>query len=142
MTRDIVHKWFFEHKPEVVWKYLTDPELLAQWLMENDFKPEIGHQFMFHTKPKIKIGFDGKIYCEVLELVPLKKLSYSWKGGPHKDKISLDSVVVWTLNEKENGTELLLEHKGFKGMKNYLSFVIMNKGWQKILKRLSTKHIK
>ena len=120
----------------MVWEYLTNSELLAQWLVPNDFKPIVGHKFQFGAKPKIKIGFDGRIYCEVLEIVPFKKLVYFWKGGMSKEKPSLDSIVVWTLTPTENGTVLTLEHKGFKGIKNYLAYIIMNRGWVKIGKRL------
>jgi uncharacterized protein YndB with AHSA1/START domain len=137
MQRDIIQKWFLPHPTETVWEFLTDAELLAQWLMENDFKPVVGHNFKFYTMPRIKFGFDGNVYCEVLEVVPNKRLSYSWKGGPGKGKITLDSVVTWTLTETEKGTELLLEHTGFKGMKNFFAYVFMNKGWAgKIRKRL------
>jgi uncharacterized protein YndB with AHSA1/START domain len=137
MQRDIRHTWFLQSPPETVWDYLTIPELLAQWLMESDFQPVVGHKFMFNTKPKVKLGFDGMIYCEVLEVNPIKKLVYSWKGGPGKGKITLDSVVTWTLVPKDNGTELQLVHAGFTGVKNYISYLIMNKGWEKIIKRLT-----
>jgi uncharacterized protein YndB with AHSA1/START domain len=138
MQKNIQHRWFYPHPKEVLWEYLTKSELLAEWLMENDFKPEVGHKFMFTTKPKIKVGFDGNIYCEVLEIIPFQKLSYSWKGGPGKGKITLDSIVTWTLTPKDNGTELQLDHTGFKGMKNYITYLIMNKGWgsKKLLAKL------
>lgn len=142
MQRDIIQKWFFPHPPEAVWEYLTTPELLAQWLMENDFQPVPGHKFQFRTYPKVKIGFDGIVYCEVLEVVPNKKLSYSWKGGPRPGKISLDSIVEWTLTPKDKGTELLLEHKGFKGLKNYFAYVIMNKGWASHIRSRITQLLK
>lgn len=135
MSRSIVHKWFFEHDVDTVWEYLTDSELLAQWLMPNDFEPTVGHQFNFRTKPKVKFGFDGTVYCEVLEVVPKQKLSYSWKGGAN-GKTSLDTVVTWTLTSQEGGVALLLEHSGFKGVRNYLPYIIMGKGWLKIVKRL------
>ena len=137
MQRDIKQTWFFEQSAEMVWKFLTDPDLLSQWLMKNDFKPEVGHKFMFTSKPLVNFGFDGNVYCQVLEVVPAKKLSYSWKGGPGKGKITLDSVVTWTLVPKNNGTELQLEHAGFKGMKNFMAYIAMGKGWSgKIRKRL------
>lgn len=136
MKREISHTWFFPHPPETVWEYLTTSELLAQWLMENDFQPVVGHKFQFYTKPKINLGFDGRVYCEVLEVTPYKRLSYSWRGGAGTEKVRLDSIVVWTLSPKDNGTELLLEHKGFTGMKNFLAYLIMNQGWLKIAKRL------
>ena len=135
MSRSIVHKWFFEHDVDTVWEYLTDSELLAQWLMPNDFEPTVGHQFNFCTKPKVKFGFDGTVYCEVLEVVPKQKLSYSWKGGAN-GKTSLDTVVTWMLTPQEGGVELRLEHSGFKGVRNYLPYIIMGKGWLKIVKRL------
>ena len=108
--------------------------------MENNFKPIVGHQFQFKTKARLNVGFDGNIFCEVLEVTPCKRLSYSWKGGPGKGKITLDSVVSWTLTEKSGGTMLLLEHTGFKGVRNYISYLMMNKGWSIILKsRLTQK---
>jgi uncharacterized protein YndB with AHSA1/START domain len=136
MQKDIKHQFTFSQSPEVVWEYLTKPELLAHWLMPNDFKPIVGHKFQLSAKPKLKFDFDGKIYCEVLEIVPYKRLVYSWKGGLSKESPSLDSIVIWTLTPNDNGTILTLEHKGFKGMKNYLAYIIMNKGWVKIGKRL------
>lgn len=139
MQNNIVHTWFFPHAPERVWEYLTDSTLLSEWLMENDIQPVVGHRFQFSAKPKVKIGFDGNIYCEVLEVVPLKKFSYSWKGGPRAGKITLDSVVTWTLTPADGGTRVVLEHTGFKGLKNYISYLIMNKGWLKIAKRLAAK---
>jgi uncharacterized protein YndB with AHSA1/START domain len=142
MKRDIKHCWHFAHPPELVWDYLTKSELLAHWLMENDFQLVVGHKFQFKTKPKIKLGFDGNVYCQVLEVIPLKRLSYSWKSGLSKDKPTLDSVVTWTLTKTDTGTELILEHKGFNGMKNFLAYIFMNLGWLKIgnriLKRMNT----
>ena len=139
MQRDIHHQWFFPHPPGVVWEHLTQPALLAQWLMENDFRPEVGHRFRFRATPKVKLGFDGNIYCEVLEVVPRRRLSYSWRGGAGPERITLDSVVVWTLLAKDGGTELTLEHRGFRGVKNYLAYVIMSRGWAKIGKRLQNQ---
>ncbi|WP_276090297.1 SRPBCC domain-containing protein [Pedobacter sp. JY14-1] len=138
MKHQIEHKWFFHHSPAIVWSYLTDPELLSQWLMPNDFKLEIGHRFVFGAKPIRRFSFDGRIYCEVLDFEPLKMLKYSWRGG-QGEKVSLDSVVTWTLEPKDGGTELTLLHTGFRGLKNYLPYLIMNKGWLKIAKRWSNK---
>ena len=134
MQRKIQHTFFFPNTPADVWEYLTKSELIAQWLMENNFKLELGHDFQFNTKPIIKLGFDGKIYCKVLEIVPLKKLSYSWKGG-QGEKVNLDTIVTWTLVPLNNGTKLQLEQTGFKGAKNFLAHFFMNIGWIKIGKR-------
>jgi uncharacterized protein YndB with AHSA1/START domain len=142
MLREIKHQWFFPHPPEIVWEFLTNSELLSQWLMKNNFQPIVGHEFTFTTKSKINPAFDGTIFCKVLEVTPHKRLSYSWKGGPGKGKITLDSVVTWTLTPQDNGTELHLEHKGFKGMRNLLAYLIMNKGWILIVRKRLTNQLK
>jgi uncharacterized protein YndB with AHSA1/START domain len=135
MKKDIKHTWFLEHPVERVWEYLTDSQLLSAWLMENDFKPIVGHSFQFRAKPVVNFGFDGNVYCEVLEIVPLKKLVYSWKGGPGKGKITLDSVVTWTLKSKDKGTELTIEHTGFAGLKNFMGYFFMNAGWKNVIRK-------
>jgi uncharacterized protein YndB with AHSA1/START domain len=61
--------------------------------------------------------------------VLLEKLSYTWKGGPGNGVITLDSIVTWTLTDKDNGTELHLEHTGFKEVNNIMMFTAMNEGW-------------
>lgn len=137
MQTKIEHTLFFRHRPEAVWEYLTNAELITQWLMKNDFKPVVGHEFMFLTTPLPNYHFDGNIYCKVLEIIPLKKLAYSWRGGADKDNISLDSVVTWTLEEKEDGTQLHLEHTGFKGDENIGMYMVMNEGWFRIINKMN-----
>ncbi|HTM98357.1 MAG TPA: SRPBCC domain-containing protein [Pedobacter sp.] len=139
MDRTIKHIFTFDQKPEVVWDYLTKPELLELWLMQSNFKPVVGEKFEFKTKAIPRFGFDGNIYCKVTEIIPFEKLSYTWRGGNPKETNKLDSVVVWTLTAKDGGTVLVLEHKGFKGLKNFFSYLVMNKGWLKIGKRLTKK---
>lgn len=139
MQRDLLIKWHFPHHAEKVWECLTVPELVSQWLMKNDFLPIVGHKFNFYTKPIPQMGFDGIVYCEVIEIIAGKKLVYTWKGGAGPDKINLDTILIWTLTPREDGTELVLEHKGFKGFKNYITSIIMNNGWRKhVLRRMGT----
>lgn len=135
MHRDLVIKWHFPHPVEKVWECLTNPELVSQWLMKNDFKPIVGHKFNFHTKPIPKMSFDGIVYCEVLEIVPGKKLVYTWKGGPKPGVIGLDTVLTWTLSPEGEGTRVVLEHSGFKGFKNLIASVFMEAGWKKNIPR-------
>ena len=94
MAKIIKHELFFPKPPEVVWEYLTQPELIALWLMPNDFLPVLGHEFQFTTKPMPDLDLDGIFYCKVLEIIPFKKLSYSWKFGPGNGVLH-DSVVNW-----------------------------------------------
>ncbi len=135
MTNRIHHKLFFSHPPAIVWEYLTKPELIAQWLMENDFQPIVGYDFRFRTRPMPNLNFDGIVYCKVVEIVPFRKLSYSWKGGPGNDRITLDSLVVWTLHQKDDGTELELEHTGFNES-DLTMYSIMDEGWLKNMKKI------
>ena len=130
MNNSIHHEFFYPYSSEIVWDYLTKPELIKLWLMETDFKPEQGAAFQFRTKPMPNFNFNGIVQCEVLEIIPFKKLSYSWKGGDNNGNVSLDSVVIWTLTEKDNGTKLVLDHTGFTGKETSM-FAIMNQGWLK-----------
>jgi len=140
MTKSIRHQFFFQHSPEVVWEYLTRADLMAQWLMENDFEPIIGYDFQFKARPMPDCHFDGIIYCKVLEVVPFKKLSYSWKLGPGGGKINIDSLVEWTLSPKEGGTQLMLEHSGFKETEDVAIntlFTMMDAGWLKNINKIA-----
>jgi uncharacterized protein YndB with AHSA1/START domain len=137
MTKSIHHKFFFPHSPERVWEYLTKAELIAQWLMPNDFLPILGLDFEFRISPLPQFDFDGIVYCKVLEIEPFKKLCYSWKSGPGEGRITLDSIVIWELHPKAQGTELSLEHSGFKEIENYTMYSIMNDGWFKNIEKIA-----
>ncbi len=136
MKKEILHQLFFPHSPEMVWEYLTTPELMEQWLMPNNFQPAVGHSFQFKTKPIPSLDIDGIFHCTVLEIVPFQKLSYSWKSGPGDGTFTVDSIVVWTLTQKENGTELLLQHSGFKEVENLSVYAAMNGGWLANMKKI------
>jgi len=129
MSRTIKHQYFFPHPPQTVWDYLTKSELMAQWLMKNDFQPIVGLDFQFRTNPIPGLDFDGIFYCKVLEIVPCKRLSYSWNSGPGEGRITLDSIVVWTLEPKDHGTEVFLEHSGFAKKENLDFYNGLNHGW-------------
>jgi uncharacterized protein YndB with AHSA1/START domain len=136
MTKSIKHSVHYSHKPKAVWEYLTKSELIAQWLMPNDFKPIIGCEFQFRHSALPNFNLDGIVYCKVLEMIPYKKLSYSWKAGPGEGKISLDSIVTITLIEKDSGTEMTLQHDGFTSVNDSL-FAIMDQGWLSNIKKIN-----
>jgi len=137
MAKIIKHQFFFPHPKEMVWEYLTKSELLEQWLMKNDFQPIVGHDFQFRTNPIPSLDFDGICYCKVLEIIPFKKLSYSWRGGPGKGEITLDTVVVWELVPNDKGTELFLEHSGFGKEENLNFYKGMTDGWLKNVQKIA-----
>src|ERR1700712_609001 len=129
MKNEITNEWVFDQSPEEVWEYLTQPDLLALWLMPNNFAPVLGQEFQFTIKPIPSLDLDGTMYCKVLEIVPGAKLSYSWKAGPGNGDFPLDTVVYWTLQKHGNGTKLLLKQTGFKEI-NLAIFNGMTQGWQ------------
>ncbi|HSH41734.1 MAG TPA: SRPBCC domain-containing protein [Arenicellales bacterium] len=89
------------HPPDKVWRVLTEPHLIGEWLTENDFKPVVGHLFT--------LEFDwGVVDCRVLAVEPQRALSYTWMSG------ELESVVTWTLNPTGRGTHLRMEQNGFR----------------------------
>ena len=127
MKKDIKQTWNFNQSTKEVWGYLTKPELIEQWLMKCDFKPVVGHKFKFINNSKIDA------YCEVLEIVPHKLLSYSWRKGKSEEEIRVDSVVTWTLIEKKGGTELHLHHTGFTLLEDTMAH---SKGWDYCINRM------
>lgn len=124
MTRTITIEYVLPGPPAKVWRALTEPALLASWLMDNDIEAIPGKQFTMRSRP---MGdWDGIVRCEVLEAIPHEKLSYTWRGGSGKS--ALDTVVTWTLKPHGAGTKLLLEHSGFTD-DNAAAFGAMNGGW-------------
>jgi len=129
--------------PAKVWRALTEPTLLEKWLMKNDIKAEVGHEFTFQAPP-IPGQWDGRVNCQVLECESLKKISYSWKGGNAEDTRYggvLDTIVTWTLEPTASGgTKLHLSHSGFT-VQNAFAFENMGKGWRSHLADRMTKAI-
>ncbi|WP_052273264.1 SRPBCC family protein [Flavihumibacter solisilvae] len=135
MHNEIKHEWIFEQSPNEVWEYLTQAELIALWLMPNDFKPIAGHEFQLLAKAMPDLGLDGVFHCKVLEIEPCYKLSYSWKAGSGNGTFTLDTICEWTLEPQGRGTKLLLKHSGFKEA-NYAIFSGMKDGWLKKIEKM------
>jgi uncharacterized protein YndB with AHSA1/START domain len=143
MQTVIKNEWIYEQSPKEVWEYLTQAELIALWLMPNDFKPIQGFEFQFRTKTIPSLDLDGIFYCKVLEIIPFQKLIYSWKGGPGNGIFTLNTIVEWTLEKYKDGTKLILNQSGFKDT-NLAIFTAMTNGWatniQKMVNYLNTKN--
>ena len=134
MQKDILQTWFFQQSPREVWEYLTSPDLIEQWLTKTDFKPVVGHKFRFMNSCKTDDGRSSNTYCEVLEIIPHKLLSYSWRKGIDEKEITVDSVVTWTLTGKNGGTELQLQHNGFTLVEDTIAHT---NGWNTCLNRIN-----
>ncbi len=132
-TRSIVVERVLPYPPERIWRTLVTSELIAKWLMPNDFEPVVGHRFNFHTKPRG--DWDGIVHCEVLECNPPKLLRYSWRGGSDSNPdygSRLDSHVTWTLTPVESGTLLRMVHDGFRFPDNRFAYEVMSGGWGRV----------
>ena len=100
-TRSVIVEREVPYPPEKIWRALTQPHLIAEWLMPNDFLPATGHAFTLR-------GEWGSVDCKVLEIEAHRMLSYSW------DAMGLESIVTWTLTPTAAGTHLRMEQAGFK----------------------------
>lgn len=113
-----------------VWRALTEPELLATWLMKNDIAPVAGHRFQFRSQP---MGdWNGIVDCEVVEVIPESKLVYTWNGGSAKNDgygHKMETTVTWTLEPaSDGGTLLKMVHDGFHA--DDFAFKAMSQGWK------------
>jgi uncharacterized protein YndB with AHSA1/START domain len=106
-TESIRFEFDLHHLPEKVWRALTDPVLLAEWLLPVvDLKLEPGAAFTFKAQPQP--GWDGIVNCRFLEIEAHRKLSCTWVVG------DIDTVVTFTLTPTASGTHLSLVQSGFK----------------------------
>jgi uncharacterized protein YndB with AHSA1/START domain len=108
-TDSISLEFDLHHSPEKVWRALTDPVLLAEWLLPvADLELEPGAAFTFKREPLP--NWDGTVKCRFLEIEAKRKLSYSWGVGD----MAIDTVVTFTLTPTASGTRLTLVQSGFK----------------------------
>ncbi|AZO11502.1 MULTISPECIES: SRPBCC domain-containing protein [unclassified Mesorhizobium] len=121
-TRSVVVEREIRHPPEKIWRALTQPHLIEEWLMKNNFKPVVDHRF--------DLSADwGAVACRVQTVEPNKTLSYTW------DTKDLESVVTWTLTPTSMGTHLRMEQTGFRAdQQSYYRGATV--GWQRFLTAL------
>ena len=121
-TRSVIVERDLPFPPEKIWRALTQPHLIAEWLMQNDFVLEMGHRFTLR-------GDWGHADCQVKTIETNKVLSYSW------DAMGLFSTVTLTLTPTAMGTHLRMEQAGFP-MDHPQAFNGAQWGWQKFLGQL------
>ena len=100
-TRSVVVERDIGFPPDRIWRALTQPHLIAEWLMKNDFAPVVDHSFTMS-------GDWGAVDCRVREVEENRALSYTWSA------FGLESVVTWTLTPTDTGTHLRMEQSGFQ----------------------------
>ena len=128
-TRSLVVEREIAHPPEKLWRALTQPHLIEEWLMKNDFEPSVGHRF------NLRGGWGGVLDCEVLTVEPNRTLSYTWNFAHEDAAFDLKSVVTFTLTPTNTGTHLRMEQTGFRpGQKQAYGGARI--GWQQFLAKL------
>jgi len=116
-ARSVVVERELPHPPDKIWRALTQPHLIEEWLMKTDFQPMVDHRFNLR-------GDWGTVDCQVMALEPNKTLSYTWAA------MGLQSVVTWTLTPTRNGTHLRMEQSGFRTDQQQ-AYQGAKYGWQK-----------
>src|SRR5690606_4482756 len=117
------------HAPEKVWRALTQPHLISEWLMNNDFAPTVGHEF------KLTGEWGGVLDCKVLAIEPHERLSYTWNFANDDPAYALESVVTFTLTPEGGGTHLLVEQSGFRPEQKQ-AYGGAHAGWKAFLAKL------
>lgn len=107
-TRSVVVERDIAHPPEKLWRALTQPHLIEEWLMKNDFAAVVGHRF------NLRGDWGGVLDCEVIDVEPNRTLSYSWNFEHEDLAYNLRSVVTFTLTPTRTGTHLRMEQAGFR----------------------------
>ncbi|WP_421917134.1 SRPBCC family protein [Mesorhizobium sp.] len=105
-TRSVIVEREIAYPPEKIWRALTQPHLIEEWLMNNDFVPVAGHRFNLRKEPQP--GISIVVDCKVTAVEPNRTLSYTW------DAHGLESTVTWTLTATPTGTRLRMEQSGFR----------------------------
>lgn len=126
----IVERSFNASKKEI-WRALTEKELMKQWYFNlEEFKPTIGFKFEFtggHEE-----GIQYKHLCEITEVIPERKLTYSWRYEGYEGV----SYVTFELFDDGKNTLLKLTHTGIDTFPNNIpDFAIDNfeEGWNQLI---------
>jgi uncharacterized protein YndB with AHSA1/START domain len=106
-TDSIAFEFDLPHPPEKVWRALTEPALLAEWLLPAiGFTLEQGAAFTFKAEPVG--GWDGVVQCRIVDIETHRTLTYDWGVG------DMATLVSFTLTPTASGTRLSLVQSGFK----------------------------
>ncbi len=111
-TKIVIIEQEFDASLELVWRAITEKELMKKWYFDiPDFKLEVGYNFHFEG------GEEDKRYlhlCEILEIIPLKKLKYSWSYEGYSGL----SIVTFELSSVGKKTKVKLIHEGLETFTN------------------------
>lgn len=121
---------YLPHPPPKVWRALTEPELIARWMMPGDFRLRTGHRYRMQAIPMPGTGFSGTIEAEVLGYEDEKSITVRWQDAA-LDGNPADFTITWTLEPEGHGTRLFLTQTGFNPSdpRSQRAREIMSSGW-------------
>ncbi|MBK7233941.1 MAG: SRPBCC domain-containing protein [Saprospiraceae bacterium] len=121
----------FDASIKNVWRALTEKELMKKWYFDlAEFEPVLGFKFEFYGGHEE--GIQYKHLCEITEVIPGAKLTYSWRYEGY----SGNSYVSFELFEENEKTRLKLTHTGIASFPSDIpDFAIHNfaEGWNQII---------
>jgi uncharacterized protein YndB with AHSA1/START domain len=123
---------------ETVWRYFEDPDLLAAWLMRNNFTGRLGERFQLFGRPSSE--WDGVLDCRLVELDPPRKIAYTWNAND----INGETLVTIELFEEGDGTRIRLMHSNFEHAARDVEAVVRrhDAGWEDHLRILESQFLK
>lgn len=133
MNEPIVVSQTMQAPVQNVWQALTDKTQMKEWYFDlEDFKAEEGFSFTFEGGPEDRVYLH---MCTITEVVPLQKLSYSWRYKGYDG----DTVVTFLLQAQgPNQTTVTLTHSGIESFGNSNSDLARHnfeQGWTDIITR-------
>jgi uncharacterized protein YndB with AHSA1/START domain len=128
-ARSVIIEREMAYPPEKIWRALTQPHLIEEWLMKNDFQPVVGHRF------NLRGDWGGVLDCEVLAIEPHRTMSYTWNFTHDDAAYNLRSVVTFTLTPTGTGTHLRVEQSGFRPAQKQ-AYGGAHAGWKQFFTKL------
>jgi uncharacterized protein YndB with AHSA1/START domain len=116
MITNIHREVTYPHSRAKVWRALTDPTLMAKWIMRPEgFAPVVGTKFKLIADGPQR-GWRGWVACEVLVVDEPNVLSYSWVGDDRHPPLT----CTFRLSDDGAGSTLLVWIPGFEGIGGFL----------------------
>ena len=138
-NNQVILEKLFDATIERVWEAITNKDEMKGWYFDlEDFQPVVGFQFQFYGGHEE--GIQYLHLCEVIEVIPQKKLTYSWRYAGY----SGISFVTFDLNMQGNQTLLKLTHRGIESFPaENPDFALHNfgEGWGELLNNRLRKHL-
>jgi len=117
---------------ETVWRYFADPDLLAGWLMRNNFTGKEQDEFQFFAQPSR--DWDGTVNCKLVEFRRPTKVVFTWDAND----IGGDTLVTIELIAQGTRTLIKLVHENFENASSDVAPIVERHeaGWEDHLRAL------